>query len=296
MNNKIRTGIGERVFNVVNILFLIGIMGITLYPMLYVVFASFSTPGRFMMHYGPLWHPLGFDLASYQAVFKNPNIWNGYRNTIFIVVVGVAVNMSLTLLGGYLLSRRNWMFQRVMVLSVIFTMYFSGGLIPFYLTVRDLRLDKTLWSLILPTAISTYNMIIMRTAFAVIPESLEESAKLDGASHFVILTKVMIPLVGPTIAVLVLYYGVGHWNSWFNAMIFLSGVRSKYPLQLILREILIQNSLDDMTMGAGMEDREMIAETIKYAVIVVSTAPILCLYPFLQKYFVKGVMIGALKG
>ena len=296
MNNKIRTGIGERVFNVVNILFLIGIMGITLYPMLYVVFASFSTPGRFMMHYGPLWHPLGFDLASYQAVFKNPNIWNGYRNTIFIVVVGVAVNMSLTLLGGYLLSRRNWMFQRVMVLSVIFTMYFSGGLIPFYLTVRDLRLDKTLWSLILPTAISTYNLIIMRTAFAAIPESLEESAKLDGASHFVILTKVMIPLVGPTIAVLVLYYGVGHWNSWFNAMIFLSGVRSKYPLQLILREILIQNSLNDMTMGTGMEDREMIAETIKYAVIVVSTVPILCLYPFLQKYFVKGVMIGALKG
>ncbi|WZL78505.1 carbohydrate ABC transporter permease [Eubacteriales bacterium mix99] len=296
MNNKIRAGIGERIFNVVNILLLISIMGITLYPMLYVVFASFSKPDRFMMHYGPLWYPLGFDLSSYQAVFKNPNIWNGYRNTIFIVVVGVAVNMFLTLLGGYLLSRRNWMFQRVMALSVIFTMYFSGGLIPFYLTVRDLRLDKTLWSLILPTAISTYNLIIMRTAFAAIPESLEESAKLDGASHFVILTKVMIPLVGPTIAVLVLYYGVGHWNSWFNAMIFLMGVRSKYPLQLILREILIQNSLDDMTMGAGMEDREMIAETIKYAVIVVSTAPILCLYPFLQKYFVKGVMIGALKG
>jgi len=193
------------------------------------------------------------------------------------------------------LSRRNWMFQKVMVLSVIFTMYFSGGLIPFYLTVRDLRLDNTLWSLILPTAISTYNLIIMRTAFAAVPESLEESAKLDGASHFVILTRIMIPLVGPTIAVLVLYYGVGHWNSWFNAMIFLRD-RSEYPLQLILREILIQNSLNDMTMGEGMADREMIAETIKYAVIVVSTVPILCLYPFLQKYFVKGVMIGALKG
>ena len=203
--------------------------------------------------------------------------------------------MILTLLGGYLLSRRNWMFQKVLALSVIFTMYFSGGLIPFYLTVRDLHLDNTLWSLIFPTAISTYNLIIMRTAFAAIPESLEESAKLDGASHYVILTKIMIPLVVPTIAVLVLYYGVGHWNAWFNAMIFLRD-RSKYPLQLILREILIQNSLNDMTMGTGMEDREMIAETIKYAVIVVSTVPILCLYPFLQKYFVKGVMIGALKG
>lgn len=135
----------------------------------------------------------------------------------------------------------------------------------------------------------------MRTAFAAIPDSLEESAKLDGANHFIILTKIMIPLVVPTIAVLILYYGVSHWNSWFNAMIFLRD-RSKYPLQLILREILIQNSLNEMTLGAGMDDKEMIAETIKYAVIVVSTVPILCLYPFLQKYFVKGVMIGAVKG
>ena len=294
-NNRIQVGIGERIFNILNIAFMVFIMMITLYPMLYVAFASFSTPGKFMMHYGPLWYPLDFNLVSFRAVFRNPNIWNGYRNTIFIVVAGVAVNMLLTLLGGYLLSRRNWMFQRILALSVIFTMYFSGGLIPFYLTVRDLQLDNTLWSLIIPTAISTYNMIIMRTAFAAIPDSLEESAKLDGASHFVILTKIMVPLVVPTIAVLVLYYGVGHWNAWFNAMIFLRD-RSKYPLQLILREILIQNSLNDMTLGAGMDDKEMIAETIKYAVIVVSTVPILCLYPFLQKYFVKGVMIGAVKG
>lgn len=294
-NNKIRMGVGERIFNVVNIAFMIFMVVITLYPILYVVFASFSTPRKFMMHYGPLWYPLDFNLVSFEAVFKNPNIWNGYRNTIFIVVVGVAINMALTMLGGYLLSRKNWMFQKIMSLSIIFTMYFSGGLIPFYLTVRELNLDNTLWSLIIPTAISTYNMIIMRTAFAAIPDSLEESAKLDGASHLIILTKIMVPLVVPTIAVLVLYYGVAHWNAWFNAMIFLRD-RSKYPLQLILREILIQNSLNDMTLGAGMDDKEMIAETIKYAVIVVSTVPILCLYPFLQKYFVKGVMIGAVKG
>lgn len=294
-NNKIKLSVGERVFNLINIVFMMFMVVITLYPMIYVVFASFSSPNKFMMHYGPLWYPLDFNLVSFEAVFRNPNIWNGYRNTIFIVIAGVAINMALTILGGYLLSRKNWMFQRVMSFSIIFTMYFSGGLIPFYLTIKDLRLDNTLWSLIIPTAISTYNLIIMRTAFASIPDSLEESAKLDGASHTVILTKIMVPLVVPTIAVLVLYYGVSHWNSWFNAMIFLRD-RSKYPLQLILREILIQNSLNDMTLGSGMDDREMISETIKYAVIVVSTVPILCLYPFLQKYFVKGVMIGALKG
>lgn len=293
--NRIKPSVGEQVFDVVNIIFMLFMIVITLYPMLYVLFASFSSPRKLMMHYGPLWHPLDFNLASYKAVFKNPNIWNGYRNTTFIVVVGVAINMALTMLGGYLLSRKNWMFQKIMSMAIVFTMYFSGGLIPFYLTVRDLRLDNTLWALIIPTAISTYNMIIMRTAFAAIPDSLEESAKLDGANHFIILTKIMIPLVVPTIAVLILYYGVSHWNSWFNAMIFLRD-RSKYPLQLILREILIQNSLNEMTLGAGMDDKEMIAETIKYAVIVVSTVPILCLYPFLQKYFVKGVMIGAVKG
>jgi putative aldouronate transport system permease protein len=136
----------------------------------------------------------------------------------------------------------------------------------------------------------------MRTAFASVPDSLEESAKLDGANHFAILFKIMVPLVVPTIAVLILYYAVGHWNSWFNAMIFLTRSRSKYPLQLILREILIQGSLTEMTLGAGMDDKEMLSETIKYAVIVVSTVPVLCLYPFLQRYFIKGIMIGAIKG
>ena len=182
-----------------------------------------------------------------------------------------------------------------MSLPIVLTMYFSGGLIPFFLTVRSLKLDNTLWALIIPTAISTFNMIIMRTAFASVPDSLEESAKLDGAGHIRILVKIMVPLVFPTIAVLILYYSVGHWNSWFNAMVFLRD-RSKYPLQLILREILIQNSMENMTMGVEMDDKEMISETIKYAVIIVSTLPILCLYPFIQKYFVKGVMIGAVKG
>jgi len=295
-NNKIKASVGERIFDAVNIVFMIIMIIITLYPMLYVVFASFSNPGKFMMHYGPLWYPLDFTLVSYKAVFKNPNIWNGYRNTLFVVIVGTTINMLLTIIGGYVLSRKNWLLRRPLSLGIVFTMYFSGGLIPFYFVVRALQLDNTLWALIIPTAINTYNMIIMRTAFASVPDSLEESAKLDGASHFTILFKIMVPLVVPTIAVLILYYAVGHWNSWFNAMIFLTRSRSKFPLQLILREILIQGSLTEMTLGAGMDDKEMISETIKYAVIVVSTVPILCLYPFLQKYFIKGIMIGAIKG
>lgn len=293
--SKIRYGTGEQVFHVFNVLFMIFMIVITLYPMLYVLFASFSSPGQFMAHYGPVWRPLGFSLASYKAVLKNPNIWSGYKNTIFIVVVGVVINMIMTIIGGYLLSKKNWMIRKPLSIIIIFSMYFSGGLIPFYLTVKGLKLDNTLWALIIPTAVSTYNMLIMRTAFVSIPESLEESAKLDGANEVIILFKIMVPLVTPTIAVLVLYYGVGHWNSWFNAMIFLRD-RGKFPLQLILREILIENSLSDMTLGAGMDDKEMISETIKYAVIVVSTLPILCLYPFLQKYFVKGVMVGSIKG
>jgi len=269
-------------------------MILTLYPMLYILFASFSKPDRLMMYDGLLFGPLGFSTASFAAVFKNPNILSGYTNTIIIVVGGVALNIFMTVLGAYVLSRKGVMLNRVITLGIIFTMYFNGGLIPSYLLVRSLHLDNTLLSLIIPGAISTFNLIIMRTAFAAVPDSMEESAKLDGASHFTILFKIMVPLALPTVAVLVLYYGVSHWNAWFNAMIYLRK-RELYPLQLILREVIIQNDTQAMTTGAGYDDREMLSETIKYAVIVVATAPILALYPFLQKYFVKGVMVGAVK-
>lgn len=286
---------GERVFNVFNILFMTFMMFITLYPMLYILFASFSRPAEFMAHEGVIFAPLGFSTTSYEAVFDNPNILTGYMNTVFIVVAGVAINIVLTIVGAYFLSRKGVMFKRPIMLFIIFTMYFQGGLIPTYLTVRALNLDNTLWALIVPGAVSTFNLIIMRTAFAAIPDSMEESAKLDGASHVTILFRIMAPLALPTIAVLVLYYGVGHWNSWFGAMIYLRK-RELFPLQLILREIIIQNDTNAMTTGAGYDDREMLSETIKYAVIIVATAPILALYPFLQKYFVKGIMIGAVKG
>lgn len=291
----IQENVSRKVFNVLNILLMLFISVITLYPMLYVIFASFSRPSDFLMHEGLLIKPLGFTTATYQMVFKNPMILRGYLNTIFIVVVGVAINIFFTSIGAYFLSRKNVMLKKIIMFFIVFSMYFSGGLIPFYFTVRELGLDNSLWALIIPGAIGTTNMIIMRTAFMGIPDSLSESAEIDGASHFSILFRVVIPLSLPTVAVMVLYYGVGHWNSWFNALIFLRK-REMFPLQLILREILITNSTLDMSIGVDAGDQELIGDLIKYAVIVVATVPILCLYPFLQKYFVKGVMIGALKG
>jgi putative aldouronate transport system permease protein len=294
-SHAIKRTTGERLFGLFNIVSMGLLALLTLYPILYVLFAAFSVPSRLMTKYGILLGPQGFSLISFVAVFRNPNIWSGYGNTLIILVGGVTVNVLMTILGAYILSRKNWWLVRPLSLAVVFTMYFGGGLIPFFLTVRALHLDNTLLALIIPTAISTYNMMILRTAMVTIPPSLEESAMLDGAGHFTILFRLIVPLVFPTLAVLVLYYSVGHWNSWFNAMIFLRK-RALYPLQLILREILIQNATVDMTLGSGMGDMEMLSETIKYAVIVVSTVPILCLYPFLQRYFVKGVMVGAVKG
>lgn len=292
---KIKISKAERTFDTFNILFMIFLMFIMLYPMLHVTFASFSDGNRLMAHQGALFKPLGFTLAAYGKVMDNPMIGQGYINTILLVTIGVSLNILFTSLGAYFLSRKNVFWQKPIMVLIIITMYFSGGLIPNYFNVKDFHIDNTLWALIIPGLVSTYNLIIMRTAFMAIPDSLEESARLDGANHFTILFKIILPLSLPTVAVMILYYAVGHWNSWFNAMIYLKD-REKFPLQLILREILIQNDTSSMTTGVGSIDQEAISESIKYAVIVVATAPILLVYPFLQKYFVKGVMVGAVKG
>jgi putative aldouronate transport system permease protein len=291
-NMKIRKSLGENIFNMFNILFMAVLMFVTLYPLWHVAMASISDGTEVMKYRGPIFLPLGFSTGAYHVVFQNPMISRGYLNTLFVVFVGVTLNIIMTSLGAYFLSRKGVMLKKPIMMAIVFTMFFSGGLIPFYLTVKDLHLDNSLWSLIIPGIISTFNLIIMRTAFMAIPDSLEESAKIDGASHFTILSRIIIPLAAPTIAVMVLYYGVGHWNSWFNAMVFLRK-RELFPLQLILREILIQNSSGDVTSQAI--DQEKASETVKYAVIIVATLPILFVYPFLQKYFVKGVMIGAVK-
>ncbi len=287
--------LGRKVFVVFNTLFMLFMTFVCLYPMIYVLLASLSDSNLLMAHSGILLRPLRFNLDSYAAVLKNRLIFTGYRNTLFILVVGVCVSVLMTSLGAYFLSRRNVMLKGFVMGMVTVTMFFSGGMIPLFLTVKNLGLLNSLWSLILPSAINTFNLIIMRTSFMSIPDSLEDAAQIDGAGHIRVLFQIVLPLSKTIIAVMILYYGVAYWNGWFNAAIYLSE-KSKYPLQLVLREILIANDTSAMTQGVGFSDGISVAETVKYAVIVVSTLPILCIYPFLQKYFDKGVMIGALKG
>lgn len=286
-----------KLFDVFNVAFMLLLIPIMLYPIWHVVMASFSDSALLTGHTGLILKPLGFSTASYKLMAKNPMIFRGYLNTIFVVVAGVCLNIAFTSLAAYCLSRKGLYWQKPLMMMMVFTMYFSGGLIPVYLTNTQMyHLTNSYWSLILPGLISTYNLIIMRTSFMALPDSLEESAKLDGAGAIRILISIVIPLSMPVIAVMTLYYAVGHWNAWFDASIYIK-TREKFPLQLILREILIINDTNSMTQGsADASDQMAIGATVKYAVIVVSTVPILCVYPFLQKYFQKGVMIGAVKG
>ncbi len=283
--------IGGKVFDVFNYALLALVAFVTLYPFLYVIFASLSDPVQLMGNSAPLWKPLGFSLGAYKKVFSNSSIYIGYANTIFYVMVGTTVNIIMTCIAAYVLSRKQFMLRRFFTLMFIFTMYFNGGLIPNYLLIKDLHLIDNRLALILPGAISTFNLMIMITGFEGIPKSLEESARIDGAGDWTILFRIIMPLAKPTIMVILLYYAVGHWNAWFNAMIYIRDA-SKRPLQLFLRDILTRSQMGAMT---GQTDIEDVGQTIKYATILVSTAPILCIYPFIQKYFVQGVMIGAVK-
>ncbi len=296
-NNKIKIGTGEKVFNVFNIVFMFIMMFVMFYPMWHVLCASFSDARLLSAHSGILLWPDGYSVSAYKLMAKNPMILRGYGNTLFILVFGLVLNMVMTSLAAYVLSRRNVMLNKPLTIIIVFTMYFSGGMIPSYLNIIQLGMENTLWAVIVPGAISTYNMIVLRTGFAAVPESLEESAKIDGASSLRILWQIILPLSMATVAVVTLYYAVTHWNSWFSAMLYLTD-RNKFPLQLILREILINNDTTSMVtaMDAGAGDSSFVSETVKYAVIIVSVVPILCVYPFIQKYFTKGVMVGAVKG
>lgn len=288
--------LSDRIFDAINYLIMLFLILITLYPFLYIIFASFSNSDDLIRHAGLLLYPLGFNLNAYQMVFQNPNIFTGYANTLFILVVGTALNLLLTSFGAYVLSRKCFPCKRVLLVLIVFTMYFNGGMIPRYLLVYNtLGLGNSLLAMIIPQAISTYNFIVMRTSFLAVPESLEESAKIDGANDFTILFRIVLPVSMSVVAVMILFYGVSHWNAWFDAMIFLRD-RQKYPLQLILREILILNSTENMATEMADHNSLAVGESIKYATIIVATLPVLLVYPFLQKYFVKGVMIGALKG
>lgn len=291
---KIKKSKGEKTFQVFNYVFLTLIIVICFYPVWYVAMASFSNSNLLTQHTGLLFKPAGFSIDAYKKVFQNPMISKGYMNTLFILTVGVIFDLIMTSLGAYFLSRKRVMFKKPIMLFIVFTMFFSGGMIPFYINLRELHLTNTLWGLIVPFMINTSNLIILRTSFESIPESLIEAAQIDGAGHFRILSTIVLPLSKAMLAVMVLYYGVSIWNSWFWASAILRN-REMYPLQIILREILLSNDTSSMTAGTSAMDTEAIGMTIKYATIMVATIPILCVYPFLQKYFTKGTMVGAVK-
>jgi len=283
---------GERVFSVFNYFVLTGLGIITLYPFLYAIFASFSSPSKLLMVDGLLWRPVGFTIDAYKTVLKTPSLFTGYANTIFYVVAGTCMNILSTLMAGYVLSRKQLMLRRYITLMFIFTMYFSGGIVPSYLLMQELNLIDNRFAVLLPGLVSTYNLLIMINALDAVPASLEESARIDGASHWRVLWKIILPLAKPTILVITMYYAVGHWNSWYNAMLYLQD-SDKMPLQLYLRRILIQHRMGEMSGEAASSDD--VGMTIKYATILVSTLPILAIYPLIQKHFISGVMIGAVK-
>ena len=290
---KNSNGIASVIFDVVNTLVLLMLAIICLYPIYYCMVASISDPAAQAAAGGIMLWPKGFQTLAYKSVFANKEIFSGYMNTFFYVIVGTLINVVLSIMGAYVLSRKGLLLKRFLNLYVVFTMFVSGGMIPLYLLVKNIGLLNSRWGIIFVTAVNTYNLIMARTYFASIPASLEESARIDGAGELRILFSIMVPLCGPIIAVISLYYAVGHWNSWFNEMIYLSS-RTKYPIQLFLREILILSQVSAASQDYSA-DKLPLSECIKYATIVVATLPILCIYPFAQKYFVKGVMIGAVK-
>lgn len=292
-HNKFFTS--DRIFQFTSIVILLALCIITLYPVWYILCASLTSNTYLVSHPGVLLLPHGFTLGSYKLALTHPLLMSGYRNILIVLFVSLPINILLTLFTGYFLASKKVMFKPIIQFFILFTMFFSGGMIPAYLNVRDLGLYNTLWALILPGALSIYNSIICKTSIEAIPDSMAESAHMDGANDLTILFKIILPLIKPTIAVLLLYYGVGHWNSWFNASIYLQD-NNKLPIQNIMRSILIANSNILNSAAAENDQVNQFAESIKYATIMLTTIPVLCIYPFLQKYFVKGVMIGAVKG
>ncbi len=263
---------------------------VTAYPMIYILLCSVSDVNTVMSSNSILIIPKKLDWAAYEAVFKSPNILVGYKNTIIYTVVGTVMSVFLTLLAGYVLSRK-WLYGRGFFTAVAtIPMFITGGMIPTYLLIKNLHLLNSRWAVLLSGTIAVYNIIITRTFMAGIPDALEEAAHVDGANDLYIFARIFLPLSKPVIAVNALYYAVGRWNEWFSAMIYIKD-RSLYPLQMFLREILIQTQMSDM--GAM---KQQMAQNAKYATIIVSIVPILLVYPFVQKYFVKGVMVGAIKG
>ncbi len=288
---------GDRFFYIAVDILMAALLIVVLYPLIYVVSSSFSAPNA-VLNGQVVFLPVDPSVEGYKAVLQYPMVLEGYRNSIVYTILGTLINVSLTMMCAYGLSRKNLPLRNLFMFLFTFTMYFSGGLIPNYLLMRDLRLIDTIFAIILPGAISTYNMIIARTFIqSSIPSEMLEAARVDGCSDARYFFQMVLPLSKAILAVISLYYAVGHWNAWFDAFIYLN-TREKYPLQLILREILISNQLDNnLSMDADARRKmQGMVDLMKYSLIVISSLPVMCLYPLVQKYFIKGVMIGSLKG
>lgn len=299
---KIKLTKNDIIFNIFNYTFITLAVIITLYPLIYVLSASISDPNK--VNAGVMWlWPVDITFAGYNKVFSNPDIWIGYMNTIIYTVFGTLINLVITLPCAYALAKRKLPLKKLINFIILFTMFFSGGLIPLYMLIKDLQMLDTIWAVVLPVGASAWNIIITRTFMqTTIPGELEEAAEIDGCGPFRLFFRIALPLSAPIIAVMALFYGVGHWNSYFNEMIFLSD-KNKFPLQVILRNLIILTQINSGTSGMVSNtdaktaaEMQQLAAIIKYAVMIVSTVPVIIVYPFLQRFFVKGVMIGSVKG
>lgn len=289
---------GLKVFTVLNYLLFVAVILICLLPVIHVIFASVSDPSWVISQKGLIWRIKGLTLNGYKLVFQNRTLLISYLNTFFYVFTSTFIGTFVTVMAAYALSRKEFLLGNTIMFFITFTMLFSGGIIPLYLVVTQvLGWHDSRLAIIFPTCVSAFNLIIVRTAIKSIPQSLEEAARIDGAGSFTILFKIVLPLIKPTLATIILYYAVGHWNSWFHASIFLT-TRDKFPLQLVLKEILVSG---DMSSNATISSTDFAGDTllykqiIKYCTIVLSSAPVFIFYPFIQKYFESGVMIGAIK-
>lgn len=286
----IRISPSRRAFLIINTIVLILISAVMLYPAIYVIAASFSEETAILK--GDVFlYPVRVHVKAYQKVFQYPMLWESYRNTLVYTIVGTGINLTLTVFGAWALSQRKMVGRRFLTLMCTFTMFFGGGMIPTFLVVKELGLLNTIWGILLPSAVSTYNMILMRTFFRQIPQSLVEAAELDGCRDFGVLFKIVLPLSLASLMTIGMFYAVGHWNSYFPAVMYLTTNKSLNPLQIILRQVVL---LNEIVENASSTENVM-AEGIKYATIVVAMLPMLCVYPFVQRYFVKGVMVGSVK-
>ncbi len=292
--NVIKEGLGSRVFDIANVLFMVLLAVVTLFPVWHVLCVSISN-GMSVQRGEVLALPVKITFEAYSRIFADSSIIRSYGNTIYYTVLGTAINMVMTVLCAYPLSRKDLFGKRWFNLMVVIPMFISGGLIPNFMLVNALGLIDTVWALVLPGAISTWNMIVTRTFFQGLPDALMESARIDGAGEWRTLWQIVIPLSTPIIATMTMFYAVGHWNSYFSAVIYMNQ-KANYPVQVILRNIVIANATDEYTAESANSSMEVISATIKYAVVMVVIAPIMCIYPFAQKYFVKGMMVGSLKG